>query len=408
MDNRIFAVRESSVMNSNPNIVEDNIKSIMKSFTNSNSLCNNTNTNTGSNLNNNPEEIESDTTTVSELNNTTKAMDVKSQGIDTVVVGGGDFGVVTGGSRSSGKDRLFAEHPDFKYTGTESESQYRDNYKYNEDDVNDDNDNLFIVKETRCKWNTRSCFDDCEESAVTMDTDTTTDNVADDTTTESATSPIFTHAHTITNTAPVHSRRIPVHSNPNPSPNTNPDSLPPVFRYPPSSCAISAKVIGHGDGVRTGGVNSSTGNGSRSRSSSSSSLSSLSKTSSLASISEEEVLSMMERMGEGELSKARPPCDCDDCLFSGPDKGHNAGDGNMLPEKKMLKRVSTQIDIYYHSHYCFCLIDLFKINTFGGLNIISKCLVLLLLLFLWLLCFVLFVFVLFLFSFVGLFSSNFT
>ncbi|CAL1533214.1 unnamed protein product [Lymnaea stagnalis] len=60
-------------------------------------------------------------------------------------------------------------------------------------------------------------------------------------------------------------------------------------------------------------------NGSRTSASSSTS----SKSSSLASISEEEVLSMMEMMGEKEILSAMAPCDCDECMLQDPDlDGH--------------------------------------------------------------------------------------
>ncbi|XP_059171389.1 inositol-trisphosphate 3-kinase B-like [Physella acuta] len=58
------------------------------------------------------------------------------------------------------------------------------------------------------------------------------------------------------------------------------------------------------------------------------------KSSSLASISEEEVLSMLETLGEREIMSAMPPCDCDECLLQDPQ-----------PEtpglKKLLKRQSS-------------------------------------------------------------------
>ncbi|KAK3804347.1 hypothetical protein RRG08_059317, partial [Elysia crispata] len=40
--------------------------------------------------------------------------------------------------------------------------------------------------------------------------------------------------------------------------------------------------------------------------------------SSLSSISEAEMLTMMETMGESEILSALPPCDCDECLLNGP------------------------------------------------------------------------------------------
>lgn len=58
-----------------------------------------------------------------------------------------------------------------------------------------------------------------------------------------------------------------------------------------------------------------------------------SKTSSLASISEEEMLILMESMGEKELISCLPPCNCDECLLREPD---------IIQHSTRLKRVSLQ------------------------------------------------------------------
>ncbi|XP_012940850.1 inositol-trisphosphate 3-kinase B [Aplysia californica] len=49
------------------------------------------------------------------------------------------------------------------------------------------------------------------------------------------------------------------------------------------------------------------------------------------------MLTMMEQMGEGEIIRALPPCDCDDCLFQEP----ATGDGRAMPDRKPLKRQSS-------------------------------------------------------------------
>ncbi|GFN82907.1 hypothetical protein PoB_000941300 [Plakobranchus ocellatus] len=60
------------------------------------------------------------------------------------------------------------------------------------------------------------------------------------------------------------------------------------------------------------------------------------KSSSLSSISEEEMLYMMEKMGQGEIMSALPPCDCDDCLLNDQGPATNI----VPPENRKLIRVS--------------------------------------------------------------------
>ncbi|KAH9510367.1 hypothetical protein Btru_042905 [Bulinus truncatus] len=59
----------------------------------------------------------------------------------------------------------------------------------------------------------------------------------------------------------------------------------------------------------------------------------LSKTS-MASISEEEVLTILESMGDSDILSAMPPCDCDECLLQEPDMVNGE-------KKKPLKRLDT-------------------------------------------------------------------
>ncbi|RUS73588.1 hypothetical protein EGW08_018648 [Elysia chlorotica] len=57
--------------------------------------------------------------------------------------------------------------------------------------------------------------------------------------------------------------------------------------------------------------------------------------SSLSSISEAEMLTMMETMGESEILSALPPCDCDECLLNGPNSPTI-----VPPDQRKLTRVS--------------------------------------------------------------------
>ena len=72
--------------------------------------------------------------------------------------------------------------------------------------------------------------------------------------------------------------------------------------------------------------------------------------SSLSSISEAEMLTMMETMGEGEILSALPPCDCDDCLLNGP-----SSPNVVPPDQRKLTRVSPGffflvITVRYYRH----------------------------------------------------------
>ncbi|GFR74932.1 hypothetical protein ElyMa_000442400 [Elysia marginata] len=69
--------------------------------------------------------------------------------------------------------------------------------------------------------------------------------------------------------------------------------------------------------------------------------------SSLSSISEEEMLSMMESMGESEILSALPPCDCDECLLNGSNSSTP-----VPPDQRKLTRVSKAFGCGVGSRRC--------------------------------------------------------